>query len=135
MLSRNRDIRPSIIPNFFDTKNIVGHRRVPLRSFLVLWDNNFSIENPDNILLGLNIFVYRYRMKHRKVHLRKDWLVWSKTLLMENRDICFLSLIPNIFRYQITSETQKGSSKIFLDSLAREFLTENRKTLSSTPPP
>ena len=33
--------------NFFDTRNFVKHRRVPLRSFSVLWDKTILTENRD----------------------------------------------------------------------------------------
>ena len=45
-------IPPLLSIKFFDTRNFVKQRRVPLRSFSVLWDNKFSIENRDIPLLG-----------------------------------------------------------------------------------
>ena len=44
----NCDFRPPLLSlTFFDNKFFLEHRRVPLRSFSVLWDNKFSIENRD----------------------------------------------------------------------------------------
>ena len=42
--------------NFFDTRIIVKHRRVRLRSFSVLWDNKFSEENRDIPLICIKFF-------------------------------------------------------------------------------
>ena len=47
---------PFLSIDFFDTRNFVKHRRVPLRSFSVLWDNKFSIENRDIPLIGIKFF-------------------------------------------------------------------------------
>ena len=38
---------PLLSLTFFDARIFLEHRRVPLRSFSVLWDNKFSIENRD----------------------------------------------------------------------------------------
>ena len=40
---------PLLSINFSDTRNSVKHRKVP-RSFLALWDKNFSTENRDTLL-------------------------------------------------------------------------------------
>ena len=48
---------PLLSIKFFDTRNFAKHRRVPLRSFSVLWDNKFSIEIRDIPLLGINFFL------------------------------------------------------------------------------
>ena len=38
---------PQLAIKSFDARNFLEHRRVPLRNFLVLWDNSFSTENRD----------------------------------------------------------------------------------------
>ena len=60
-LTENRDTTPPPVSsiNFFDSTNFVKKRRVPLRSFLVLWDNKFSMENRDIPLLGIKFFATR----------------------------------------------------------------------------
>ena len=40
---------PLLSPTFFDTRNFLKHRRVPLRSFSALWDKNFPTENRDTV--------------------------------------------------------------------------------------
>ena len=40
---------PLLSPKFFDTRNFLKHRRVPLRSFSALWDKNFPTENRDTL--------------------------------------------------------------------------------------
>ena len=89
------------------------HRRVPLRTFSVLWDNKFSIENRDIHLLGIKFFDTRNFLKHRRVSLRNDSVLWDKTKLTENRNsrpLCY----PWLFSIPEINETLKNSpTKIF----------------------
>ena len=59
----------------------VKDRRVHLRTFSVLWDNNFLKQSRDIPLLGIKFFDTRNILKHRMAPLR----VWDKKKL-KNRD-------------------------------------------------
>ena len=87
---------PLLSMKFFDTRNFVKHRRSPLRSFSVLWDNRFSIENRDIPLLGIKFF--------------DTWNFLTQGFLYE------------MIRYwDKTSETQKGSSTKFFGTVRQQF--------------
>ena len=87
---------PLLSMKFFDTRNLVKHRRSPLRNFSVLWDNRFSIENRDIPLLGIKFF--------------DTWNFLTQGFLYE------------MIRYwDKTSETQKGSSTKFIGTVRQQF--------------
>ena len=73
---------------FFDTRNFLKLRRVPLRNFSALWDKTILTENRDTrpSLLSLTFFDTRNFLKLRKVPLRKFSALWDKIILTENRD-------------------------------------------------
>ena len=63
------------------------HTRVPLRNFSVLRDKDFSRENLDFPLSGINFFDTRNFRKHRRVPVRTFSALWDKNFPTENRDI------------------------------------------------
>ena len=65
---------------FFDTKIFLKHRRVPPRSFSVLWDKNFwrKIVILPAPLLCIKFFDTRIFLKHRRVPLRNFPALWDK---------------------------------------------------------
>ena len=77
---------PVNLHSFFNTRNFVKERRVPLRSFSVLWENKFSIENRDIPLLGIKFFDTRNFLKHRRVPRRIFSALWDENFSTENRD-------------------------------------------------
>ena len=79
------------------------------------------MKNRDIPLLGIKVFDTQNFLKHRRVPLRNDSVLGDKTVLTENRD-ARPSLIPNVFRYEKFSETQKGSSTKFFDTVRQKFL-------------
>ena len=68
-MRKNRDTH--FIQNLFDTSTFLKHRRNPLRTFLVLWDENFSTKNHDLSLLSSKIFNTRNLWKTKALHSEK----------------------------------------------------------------
>ena len=67
------------LPPFFHEifgYRFVKDRRVHLRTFSVLWDNNFLKQSRDIPLLGIKFFDTRNILKHRRARLR----VWDKKI-------------------------------------------------------
>ena len=115
---------PLLFINFFDTTKFLKHRRVPVRSFLVLWVKKFSTENRDTPPLLHVIPRYQTFSDTQKGPLRSFSVLWDKNFSTENRDTPpLLHVIP---RYQTFSDTQKGSRTNFFGTL--RFSTENRYT-------
>ena len=83
---------PLLSINFFDTRNFVKQRRVPLRSFLLQWDNKFSMENRDIPLLGIKFFDTRNFLKQRRVPIRSFSALWDQKFSTEKRGTPFLSI-------------------------------------------
>ena len=123
--TQNRDI--TLKHKIFRYPKLVRHWRVPLRSFSVLWDKKFSIENRDIPLLGIKFFDTRNFLKHRRVPRRNFSALWDENF---SRKIVIPapSLIPNILRYQKHSEIQKGYSTNFFGTVWKKFSTEKRDT-------
>ena len=91
---------PLLIHKIFDTGNFLKQqRRVPLRSFSILWDNNFFVENRDTPLLGIKFFDTRNFVKNRRVPLRNDSVLWDKTILTPPPPLSYpyFVSIPEIF--------------------------------------
>ena len=98
---------PPLSINFFDTRNFVKQRRVPLRSFSVLWDNKFSIENRDIPLWGIKFFNTPNFLKHwRDAH---EIFRYCETRIFRRKNVISPLLSINFFRYQKISGKQKGS--------------------------
>ena len=56
------------VHKIFRYQKVVEHRRVPLRSFPVLWDKKIAVENRDKpLLFCVAFFDTRNYLKHRKV--------------------------------------------------------------------
>ena len=72
-----------------DNKTFLKHRRFPLRSFSVLWDNKFSTESRDAplSLLSLTFFDTTNFLKHRKVPLQSFSALCDKKISAKNCDI------------------------------------------------
>ena len=126
---------PSLIHKHFLYRKFseTQHRRVPLRSFSVLWDKKFSMENRDITLWSMNsFFPYPKLVTHWRVPLRYFWALWDKKFLTENRDTPHL--IHKFFRYQNFCETQKDSSTKFFGTVTRNFgIPEISDTLKRSP--
>ena len=81
---------------FFQTREFLKHRSVPLRKVSVLWDKTFSAKNRDTpppTLLCIETFITGNFLKLRRAPLRNVSVLWDETILMENWDRCppFLS--------------------------------------------
>ena len=70
----------------FDTRIFLKHRRVPLPSFFVLWDNKFSIEDRVIPLWGKK-FDNRIFLKHRRFLLLNFSVLWDNKYSNEGRVI------------------------------------------------
>ena len=105
---------PPLCHEFFGY-HFVTDRRVHLRIFPVLWDNNFSKQSRDIPLLGIKFFDTRHILKHRRAPLRKFSAVWDK----KNWQIEILLLSKKI-RQQNISEIQGSPNETFryLDKVA-----------------
>ena len=82
-LTENRDtpsppLPPFLSIKFFDTRNFVKHRRVPLWSFSVLRSKKVSRENRDITLLKMKFFDTRNFLKHRRFPQLNDLVLWHK---------------------------------------------------------
>ena len=64
---------------FFDTRNFLKHRKVPLRHFSILWDKKFDRNTPRSSLIH-KFFPYpKFSfLKARMVPLRKFSVLWDK---------------------------------------------------------
>ena len=91
---------------FFDTRNFLKHRRVPLRNFWTLWDKKLIAVNSDIPFLCVNFFDTRLFLKHRRVPLRKVLVMWDKNFEKLSW-YTPTSLIKKILRNQKVSETPK----------------------------
>ena len=88
---------PLSILTFFDTRNVLKNRRVPLRNISVLWDKIFDIKSwyslpPSPPLLSIKFFDTRNFVKHRRFPLRSFSVLWDKRFSTENRDILLLGI-------------------------------------------
>ena len=121
----------------FDTRIFLKHRRVPLPSFFVLWDNKFSIEDRVIPLWGKK-FDNRIFLKHRRLLLRSFSTLRQKNFDRETwyvRPSKPSPLLPkkfstpkvlwntevfpyNVFRY---GETTSFRLKIVIFSLRHKF--------------
>ena len=72
----------------FRYPKLMKHWRVPLPTFLALWDKKFSTENLDTLLslLSLTFFDNRNFLKHRRVPWRNFLALWDENFSRENRD-------------------------------------------------
>ena len=100
---------PLSILTFFDTRNVLKNRRVPLRNFSVLWDKNFDMKSwyslpPSPPLLSIKVFDTRNFVKHRRSPLRSFSVLWDNSFSIENRDIPLLSI--KFFDTRIFSPTK-----------------------------
>ena len=150
---------PLLSIKVFDTRNFVKHRRSPLRSFSVLWDNSFSIENRDIPLLSIKFFDTRifsptkfFGTLRQQIFYRKSWYspyrhkIFRYVKLSETQGFLYEMIrywdknfwntegfLYEMIRYwDKTSETQKGSSMKWFGTETKKFWTENR---DAPPPP
>ena len=93
-------------------------RRVPLRSFLVLWDKKFR-PNHDTPLLCINCFDTRNFVKHRRFPLPSFPVLWDKVF---DRKSWYSPLMRQMFRYQKLCETQKVSPTKFSGTVRQNLL-------------
>ena len=98
--------RPTLLSMiFFDSRNLLKHRRVPLWSFAVLWHKQIPTQNSDIPLLSLNFFEIRFLPKQRRTSRRSFLVLWDKKNF--DRKLWYPILMLKIFPYPISSETQK----------------------------
>ena len=92
---------PLSVLTFFDTRNVLKNRRVPLRNFSVLWDKNFDIKSwyslPPSPLLSIKFFDTRNFVK-QKVSPTKFFGTLRQQFFY--RKSWYSPLIHKIFRYQ-----------------------------------
>ena len=87
-------LSPLLFIKFFDISIFLGHRKVPLRSFLVFWDNKLFTRNRDTTLLGIEDFVNWHFLKHRRFPLLNIRALSEKTSLKENPDFLKQKFFP-----------------------------------------
>ena len=110
VLPEKRDIH--LVWKFFvDTGNFLKHRRVLLRSFLLLWDKKSPTGKIDNNRVGVKFIDTGKNLKHRNLPLRKfsilrDWKFQRKIVITSAH-------IQKFFRLQKFSELQNVSSTTF----------------------
>ena len=87
-------ITPLLSLTFVDTRNVLKHRRVPLRNLLVLWDKKFLTVSRDNASPTSSIRFYHTRsfLKLERDPLRNFSVIWDKIKSTENLDTLLLSL-------------------------------------------
>ena len=106
---------------FFDTRIFVKHRMAPLRWFLVLWDNTFSIKNCDIPLLGKKFFDTRFFSGTQKGSSTK----WFGTVRPKNidRKSCFPSpsYAWNFWIIKLFSYTEGFPFNVFRYSEKKNF--------------
>ena len=116
---------PPLIHKFLDTRNFAKHRRVPLRTFSVLWDKTFLTENRDTRpLLSLTFFGTRNFLKHKgsstkffgtvrqKFFNGKSWYLFAWSTEISGRiDVCKNSLKTNIKQVVLFLNVCKSWSK------------------------
>ena len=71
---------------FYDTTNLLKHRRVSVRIDSVVWDKTIMTENRDLPLIVIKFFDTRNLVNHIRVSLRFDSVQWDKTNMTETRD-------------------------------------------------
>ena len=110
---------PLLSNKFFVTRNILKHRRVHLRSFLVLWVKIFSTQKPDFPFISIKFFVTPIIMKHRKVPLWNNLVQWDKTISTEKKD-CRPLFYPYCFWIAEINETLKFSPTKFFGQVKQK---------------
>ena len=115
---------PLLSINFFDTRNFVKHRRVPLWNFSALWDKKFSTENLDtpSPLLSKNFFATGHFLKHRSEGFLYEIFRHCETKNFWQRIVILPSpLIHKFFRHQKLCETKKGSPTKFFGTVREQI--------------
>ena len=126
---------PPLILKIFRYQKFVKQRRVPLWSFLVLWDNKFFYRKPWYPLLGIKFFDTRNFLRHRRVPRRNFWALWDGNFSTENR-----AALPKVFTIYLqqfslpeTSETLRGSYENFRQCETKNFRRKIVNPLFSYP--
>ena len=110
---------------FFDISIFLGHRKVPLRSFLVFWDNKLFTRNRDTTLLGIEDFVNWHFLKHRRFPLLNIRALSEKISLKENPDFLKQKFFPIP---EFSDRLRASTTKIL--ALRQKILTEIHDTPS-----
>ena len=118
-------LSPLLFIKFFDISIFLGHRKVPLRSFLVFWDNKLFTRNRDTTLLGIKYFVNWHFLKHRRFPLLKIRALSEKTSLKENPDFLKQKFFPIP---EFSDRLRASTTKIL--ALREKKLTEIQDTPS-----
>ena len=114
--TENRDTPPLSL-KIFDIRKFLKHLRVPLRSFLSLWDRK-NRQNRDTLLCK-KFFDSRIFLKHRRVSQRNVLVLWDKKISTKNRAVPHLFV--NFFDTKINFfETQKGSPANFFGTMRQK---------------
>ena len=88
---------PLLSINCFDTGSFVKQRRDPLRSFSVIEDNKFCIENLYIPPLGIKFLDTRRFLKHRRVPRRYFLPLWDEIFSTEKRDTLLHKVQKSVF--------------------------------------
>ena len=142
---------PQLAIKSFDARNFLEHRRVPLRNFLVLWDNSFSTENRDtHPPMKFRVTVGQYNIDRKswcplallsltafgsgKVPLRNVLVLWDKKLWTEIRGTHSPDLL--FIKFFDTGTFLEHSTEGFLYEMFWYCETTNfwRKNVILTPP-
>ena len=118
-------LSPLLFIKFFDISIFLGHRKVPLRSFLVFWDNKLFTRNRDTTLLGIKYFVNWHFLKHRRFPLLNIGALSEKTSLKENPDFLKQKFFPIP---EFSDRLRASTTKIL--ALRQKKLTEIHDTPS-----
>ena len=110
-------LSPLLFIKFFDISIFLGHRKVPLRSFLVFCDNKLFTRIRDTTLLGIKYFVNWHFLKHRRVPLLNIRALSEKTSSKESPD----PLKQEIFSIPELSDRLRGSTTKILAMRQKNF--------------
>ena len=118
-------LSPLLFIKFFDISIFLGHRKVPLRSFLVFCDNKLFTRIRDTTLLGIKYFANWHFLKHRRFPLLNIRALSEKTSLKENPDFLKQKFFPIP---EFSDRLRASTTKIL--ALRQKKLTEIHDTPS-----
>ena len=115
---------PFLCIKFIEIGIFLQHKRLPLRSFAVLWDKLYPKENCEISLVCEFFFRYGKNYEIQICSSTKNFSAHRLKLSSGNCDTLYL--IHKSFRYQKISGIQKGSSATFFFTGDRNIPTEKR---------
>ena len=128
-------IPPLLSLTFLDTRNVLKHRRVPLRNLLVLWDKKFLTGSRDNAspILSIRLCHTRSFLKSGRGPPRNFSVMWDKIFSTENLDTLLLPL--TFLDLRIFLKNRKVPLRSFSVMWDNIFSTGNHDTPSFLHPP